>query len=191
MFEDSMMESGGRIKTKSKYYTIVGVLLNGSILAALILVPLLYPEALPKAALTTMLVAPPPSNVVMGAAGSDTAGPAGLFGGTGSGPTVVVQKQTPKKVAISSGVAAGNLISKPEPTYPAIAKAARIQGTVVLSATISKTGTIEHLTVVSGPQMLAQSAIDAVKQWRYKPYLLNGEPVEVQTAVNVTFTLGG
>ena len=62
---------------------------------------------------------------------------------------------------------------------------------MVLSATISKSGTIENLTLVSGPAMLAQAAEDAVKQWRYKPYLLNGEPVEVQTQVNVTFSLGG
>jgi protein TonB len=94
-------------------------------------------------------------------------------------------------MAVSSGVMAGNILVKTQPTYPAIAKAARIQGTVVLSATISKTGTIEDLRVVSGPQMLAQSALDAVRSWRYKPYLLNGEPVEVQTQVNVTFTLGG
>ncbi len=60
MFEDALMESGGRIKTKSKYFTIVGFVLNGSILAAMILVPLIYPEALPKAAMATLLVAPPP-----------------------------------------------------------------------------------------------------------------------------------
>ncbi len=85
---------------------------------------------------------------------------------------------------------AGNILSKPEPSYPAIAKAARIQGTVVLAATISKTGSIENLRVVSGPQMLAGAAMEAVKQWRYKPYQLNGTPVEVETTVNVTFTLG-
>lgn len=116
----------------------------------------------------------------------------GILGGMGTGPAVTVAPPPkPKKVAVSSGVMAGNILSKPEPSYPAIAKAARISGTVVLSATISKTGTIENLTVVSGPQMLSQAAIDAVRQWRYKPYLLNGEPVEVQTQVNVNFTLGG
>jgi protein TonB len=77
------------------------------------------------------------------------------------------------------------------PQYPAIAKAARIQGTVVLQATISKSGTIENLRVLSGPPMLQQSAMEAVKTWRYRPYLLNGEPVEVETQVNVIFTLGG
>jgi protein TonB len=83
------------------------------------------------------------------------------------------------------------LIQKTTPVYPPIAKAARVSGTVVLQATISKTGTIEGLHVVSGPAMLQQSAMDAVKTWRYRPYLLNGEPVEVETTVNVIFTLGG
>ena len=66
----------------------------------------------------------------------------------------------------------------------------RIEGTVVLTATISKAGTIENLRVASGPAMLQQAALDAVKEWRYRPYLLNGEPVEVETTVNVVFTLG-
>ncbi len=60
MFEDALVESGGKLKTKSKYYTFVGIVLNGSIVAALILIPLIYPEALPKAAMSTLLVAPPP-----------------------------------------------------------------------------------------------------------------------------------
>jgi protein TonB len=82
-------------------------------------------------------------------------------------------------------------MQKITPQYPAIAKAARIQGTVVLQATISKTGSIENLRVVSGPPMLQQAAMDAVRQWRYRPYLLNGDPVEVETTVNVVFNLGG
>jgi protein TonB len=61
----------------------------------------------------------------------------------------------------------------------------------VLQATISKTGTIEGLHVVSGPAMLTSAAMDAVRSWRYRPYLLNGDPVEVETTVNVIFTLGG
>jgi protein TonB len=83
------------------------------------------------------------------------------------------------------------LLQKTMPVYPPIAKAARVSGTVVLQATISKQGTIENLHVISGPAMLQQSAMDAVRQWRYKPYLLNGEPVEVETTVNVIFSLGG
>jgi protein TonB len=86
---------------------------------------------------------------------------------------------------------AGNKISGSNPTYPPIARAARISGTVVLQATISKTGTIENLRVVSGPPMLTQSALESVRAWRYKPYLLNGEPVEVETTINVVFNLGG
>jgi len=77
------------------------------------------------------------------------------------------------------------------PEYPALARQARIQGTVVLQATIGKDGAIESLTLVSGHPMLAPAAIDAVKQWQYKPYFLNGDPVEVKTTINVNFTLAG
>jgi protein TonB len=83
------------------------------------------------------------------------------------------------------------LIQKTTPVYPPIAKAARVSGTVVIQATISKQGTIENLKVISGPAMLQQSALDAVRTWRYRPYLLNNEPVEVETTINVIFTLGG
>jgi protein TonB len=83
------------------------------------------------------------------------------------------------------------LIQKTQPVYPPIAKAARVSGTVVLQATISKTGSIEGLRVVSGPAMLQSAAMDAVRTWRYKPYLLNNDPVEVETTINVIFTLGG
>ena len=91
--------------------------------------------------------------------------------------------------ALSAGVAVGMLLQKTQPVYPPIAKAARVSGTVVLQATISKTGTIENLRVISGPAMLQQAALDAVKTWRYRPYLLNNEPVEVETTVNVIFKL--
>jgi len=95
----------------------------------------------------------------------------------------------PKKVAVSSGVMAGNILVKTAPVYPAVAKAAKIQGTVVLQATISRTGSIVGLAVVSGPPLLQQAAMDAVGSWKYKPYLLNGEPVEVGTQVNIVFSL--
>jgi TonB family protein len=94
------------------------------------------------------------------------------------------------KVAISPGVAVGLLISKVAPVYPPIAKAARVQGTVSLQALIGKDGQVKELHVISGPAMLQQAAIDAVKQWIYKPYRLNGDAVEVLTVVNVIFTLG-
>jgi periplasmic protein TonB len=77
------------------------------------------------------------------------------------------------------------LVKKTTPVYPAIAKAARISGTVVLQATISKKGTIVDLRVVSGPPILQQAAIDAVKKWQYRPYLVNGEPAEVETTVAI------
>jgi protein TonB len=139
--------------------------------------------------------APPPSSGVAGM-GGDPNGAAGgvmggILGGIGTGAAPVVKAAAPKKIAVSSGVMSGNILVKTQPQYPAIAKAARIQGTVVLQATISKSGTIEGLTVVSGPPMLQQAALDAVRSWRYKPYLLNGEPVEVGTQVNVVFSLGG
>jgi protein TonB len=134
---------------------------------------------------------PAPPSVSIAGMGDAGGSGNGILGGLGTGSAPVVKAAPPKKIAVSQGVMAGNLLSKPEPQYPAIAKAARIQGTVVLSATISKTGTITNLQVVSGPQMLAPAALEAVRQWRYKPYLLNGEPVEVETRVNVTFTLGG
>jgi periplasmic protein TonB len=102
-----------------------------------------------------------------------------------------VQAAAPKKVNISGGVANGMLLQRVTPVYPPIAKAARVQGTVVLEATITKTGSIEGLKVISGPAMLQQAALDAVRQWRYRPYLLSGEPVEVETTVNVIFSLGG
>jgi TonB family protein len=85
----------------------------------------------------------------------------------------------------------GNLIARPDPVYPAEARAAGIQGSVLLRAIISKTGDIEDLKVVSGPKELTESAIDAVKQWKYKPYLLNGEPVEVDTTITVNYMLEG
>jgi TonB family protein len=84
----------------------------------------------------------------------------------------------------------GNLISKVDPVYPEIAKAAHVQGVVVLHAVISKTGVVEDLQVISGASVLTASAIEAVKQWKYKPYLLNGQPWGVETTINVIFTLG-
>jgi protein TonB len=133
----------------------------------------------------------PPTNfgVAGGMGGGDNSGVMGSMFGSGNGPQV--KAAPPKKVNISAGVELGLLIQKVTPTYPPIAKAARVQGTVVLQATISKQGTIEDLRVISGPAMLQQAALDAVRQWRYRPYLLNNEPVEVETSVQVIFTLGG
>ena len=121
------------------------------------------------------------------------AGAEGL-GGTGnvfsgqSGPKVKFEGGTR---VISAGVAGGLLIQRTAPVYPQIAKEARISGTVVIQATISKTGAVISPRAVSGPSMLQQSALDAVRRWRYRPYVLDGEPVEVQTTVSVTFAPAG
>lgn len=96
---------------------------------------------------------------------------------------------TPQRIRISAGVTRGMLIHKEEPAYPPLARAARIQGDVVLSAVIDGNGQIQNLQLVSGHPMLVPAAIAAVRQWRYKPYLLNGQPVEVETTITVIFTL--
>jgi protein TonB len=85
----------------------------------------------------------------------------------------------------------GNLIYRPQPAYPPMARAARVQGAVVLRAVISRSGTIENLQALSGHPLLIPAAIEAVRQWRYRPYILNGEPVEVETRVTVNFILSG
>jgi TonB family protein len=92
-------------------------------------------------------------------------------------------------VEVKPGEMVNNLITKVAPVYPPEAKAAKVQGTVVLDATIGKDGHMENLRVESGPAMLQQSSMDAVRNWVYKPYLLNGEPVVVQTKINVIYTL--
>jgi TonB family protein len=96
----------------------------------------------------------------------------------------------PRKITVSPGVIAGSKVSGERPQYPYEAKVARIQGVVILEATITKTGTIGELQVASGHPLLQQAALDAVKTWRYKPYLLNGEAVEVETQIDVIFQLG-
>jgi TonB family protein len=94
-------------------------------------------------------------------------------------------------VSIKGAVIAGNKISGENPTYPAMARKAKVSGTVVLRAVISKTGDVTNLQVLSGPDMLRTSAIDAVRTWQYKPFLLNGEPTAVETTININFNLGG
>jgi protein TonB len=107
-----------------------------------------------------------------------------------SNPPTVVHQAQPQRVAVSGGVTEGLLVFHTTPIYPPIAIAARVSGTVVLAAAISKSGLIENLRVLSGPAMLHNSAMDAVKNWRYRPYLLNGQPVEVETTINVVFSMG-
>jgi protein TonB len=85
----------------------------------------------------------------------------------------------------------GSLLHRVQPIYPPLARTAHIQGEVVLFALISKSGNIDNLRVLSGHPMLAPAAVEAVSQWRYRPYVLNGEPIEVETQITVKFTLSG
>jgi protein TonB len=244
MFQDCLIESGGRLKTKRVWTTLLSVVMQALLIGIMILIPLIYTEALPKQQLMTLLVAPPPpppppppaapvqtvkvvqtdiengqlrtptkipqkvamikeeeapppvsnmGGVVGGVPGGIPGGQmGGVLGGILSSSSMTAPKiATPQRVRLSQGVTEGNLLNKVTPLYPDIAKRARIQGVVVLQAVISKQGTIENLRVVSGHPMLTQSALDAVRQWRYRPYLLNGEPVEVETQITVNFNLAG
>jgi periplasmic protein TonB len=140
---------------------------------------------------------PPPTMAAGGVVGGVPGGvPGGQMGGVIGGiisstPVAVPKVAAPQKVRVSQGVSQGLLIKKVQPPYPPLARQARIQGQVVLQADISKDGTIQNLRLMSGHPMLAPSAIEAVKQWRYKPYFLNGEPVEVETQITVIFSLSG
>ncbi|MFZ1083823.1 MAG: TonB family protein [Terracidiphilus sp.] len=131
--------------------------------------------------------APPATGFGAADLGGGTNPSGNVFGGQ-SAPKVKVA--APQKVSISAGIAVGLLMQKTAPIYPPIAKTARVQGTVVIQANISKTGSIENPHVVSGPVMLRQAALDAVKTWRFRPYMLSGEPVDVETTINVNFALG-
>ena len=245
MFEDSLIESGGKLKTKRGMTTTLSFVLQVVLVGVLVLIPLIFTEALPKTQLMTFLVAPPPpppppppaaapvrvikqvqSDIINGqlrtptkipekvqmikeeeapppdmSAGGVVGGvpggvPGGQMGGVIGGiisstPVAVPKVATPQRVRVSLGVSQGLLIKKVQPSYPPLARQARIQGRVLLQAEISKDGTIENLRLISGHPMLAPAAIEAVKQWRYKPYMLNGEPVAVETQVEVNFTLSG
>jgi protein TonB len=128
--------------------------------------------------------APPPAAVSLIAMADGGGVPHAEFG-SGAGVKVV-----PAASAISAGVAEGILIHKTEPVYPKFAKDNRIGGVVVLKAKITKAGTVQDIQVISGPKALGQAAMDAVKNWRYKPYLLDNQPVEVETLIHVNFSLG-
>lgn len=121
-----------------------------------------------------------------GLGNSSNTGVGTAFGGVDKGLKVKVF--IPAKVSLASSVSAALLVQKTMPIYPTIARSANVFGTVVLDATISKAGIIESLRVVTGPGMLRQAALDAVKSWRYKPYMINGEAVQVETTINIAFT---
>ena len=248
MFSDSLLEFG--VQRKRKFFaTTTSLIVNCLAIVAMLIIPLAFPEALPKAQLLTFLVAPPPpppppppaaaevQHVVrqiqtdmlnngalrtptkipqkiqmikeeeapppMPASGGVAGGvPGGIPGGQMGGVIGSVISATsslasvpkfvpatPQRIRISAGVTKGLLIQRIEPPYPTLARAARVQGDVVLSAVIDTNGHITNLQLVSGHPMLVPAAIAAVKQWRYKPYLLNGQPVEVETTITVIFTL--
>ena len=235
MFEDSTFESTGRIRTHSRGWMVAAFLFNGSILLALVLIPLVYPEALPRQMLSILLEAPAPppqtqvaKPVPVRATHEQTEMPNGHImappmiptwirmvataeppmgptlvgtdldqGGPEVNPSIfqthsqapIVHQAVTGPVQVPSILVAGLLVYKTIPVYPAIAKATRKEGVVVLQATISKFGAIENLRVVSGDPMLRDAALEAVRNWRYKPYLLNGQPVEVETTVNVVFKM--
>jgi len=240
MFEDSLIESGGKLKTKRGRMTTISFILEAVIVGIMVLIPLLFTEALPKAQLMMSLVAPPPppppppppaavkvvkviqtdivngqlrtptkipkkveiikeeeapppmSGVVGGVMGGVPGGQMnGVIGGIISSTPMAVPKVAVQRVRVSQGVTAGLVIHKVQPNYPPLARTARVQGAVQLAAIIGKDGTIQNLHVISGHPLLTQAALDAVKQWRYKPYILNGEPVEVDTQITVNFTLSG
>jgi protein TonB len=240
MFEDSLIESGGKLKTARGRTTTFSFILEAVVVGVMVLIPLLFTEALPKAQLMMALVAPPPppppppppaaikivkqvqtdivngqlrtptkipkkveiikeeeapppmSGVVGGVPGGVPGGQMnGVIGGIISNAPMAVPKVAVQRVRVSQGVTQGMVLHKVQPTYPPLARTARVQGSVLLAAVIGKDGTIQNLHVISGHPLLTQAALDAVRQWRYRPYILNGEPVEVDTQVTVNFTLSG
>ena len=243
MFNDLVISGGNTVKTHKSWTVLVSTIIQAGLLGILILIPLIYTEALPKAMLATFIVPPPPpppppppaaiqrivkpvvhlikngqmmaptvipkkiemikedptppdvgvsGGVVGGVPGGSSGGVlGGIIGGVGGGPPPPPPPKSNKPLRVGGNVQQANLLRQVQPLYPPIAKTAHISGTVILHAIISKDGTIEQLEYVSGPPLLMKNAMDAVRQWRYRPTMLNGEPVEVDTTVSVVFTLGG
>lgn len=241
MFDELLESTSEKKKTNKSWSVILSAIVQTTILGILILIPLIYTEALPKAMLSTLLIAPPPpppppppptvvKTVIKPVARLiqsgklmqpraipkevavfkeaelppdviNNSGPTGgVFGGIpgqgiigGSGPAAPPPPKpaTPARIKQGGNVTAASILSQTRPLYPPLARQARIQGNVVLHAIIDKEGKVAQLEVVSGHPLLVQAALDAVKQWRYKPTQLNGDPVEVDTTITVTFTMGG
>jgi protein TonB len=240
MFEDSLFESSGKLAERNPWTTAFSFALEMLAAGFVVLLPLIYTEALPKQQLLSFLEAPvPPPAAAPTAAriarpakpssdldhgvlrppaevprttgitdektppSNDADPPKGVPGGVSDGvenpviagiirSTPVASPKAPvQKIPISSGVAQGWLVYQVKPQYPSLARQARIQGTVVLQAVIGIDGTVQNLNVLTGHPMLNQAAIEAVRQWRYKPYYLNGKPIEVDTQISVNFTLTG
>jgi protein TonB len=236
MFDDLVESTAVKKKTNKGWAVILSGLVQTVILGVLILIPLIYTEALPTAMLSTILIAPPPPPppppppapvkvVVKPVARLIQSGKlmqpraipkevavfkeaelppdvitntqqGGVFGGIpGQGLSAALppppKAAAPARIKQGGQVTAAAIITQTRPLYPALARQARIQGNVVLHAIIDKEGKVAQLEVISGHPLLVQSALDAVKQWRYKPTQLNGDPVEVDTTITVTFTMGG
>ena len=236
MFNELLESSSQKQKTNTGWSVILSAIVQISALLVLILIPLIYTQALPKAMLSTLLIAPPPPppppppparTIIKPVARLIESGrrmqpraipkdvavfkeaelppdvinntnQSGVFGGlpgqgimAGNGPALPPPKPAaPARIKQGGEVTAASIITQTRPAYPALARQARIQGTVVLHAIIDKEGKVAQLEVVSGHPLLVASAIEAVKQWRYKPTQLNGDPVEVDTTIQVTFTMG-
>jgi protein TonB len=160
---------------------------------------LIAPKSVPSHILMVTEEEAPLATGVIGGIPGGVPGTGGVLGGLMGGlPAAAPPKPPPAPPAppkptgpakIGGNVVAANLINPVKPIYPPLAKMARQQGTVKFEAMISKEGTIEDLKLISGPPLLVQAAMDAVKQWRYKPTILNGEPTEVQTTIDVNFSL--
>jgi protein TonB len=237
MFNELLESSSRRKKTNTSWSVILSAVIQISALLVLIVIPLIYTQALPKAMLATLLVAPPPppppppppvKEVIKPVARLIQSGKlmqpraipkdvavfkeaelppdvinnmnqSGVFGGipgqglmAESGLVVPPPKAAaPVRIKQGGAVTAASIITQTHPVYPSLARQARIQGTVVLHAIIDKEGKVAQLEVVSGHPLLVQSALEAVKQWRYKPTQLNGDPVEIDTTIQVTFTMNG
>jgi protein TonB len=242
MFDDLLESTNEKKKTNKGWSVILSAIVQVLILSVLILIPLIYTEALPKAMLSTLLVAPPPppppppppvaqkvvavkpvARLIQAgklvqpraipkevAVFKEEALPpdvitntnqGGIFGGIpgqgiggavlGAAPPPPPKAAAPTRIKQGGNVTAASIITQTRPVYPPLARQARIQGSVVLHAIIDKDGKVAQLEVVSGHPLLVQAALDAVREWRYKPTLLNGDPVEVDTTITVTFTMGG
>jgi protein TonB len=252
MFEQTFVEGQG--KTNKSWTVLVSFIGQIILIGIAIIIPLMFPEVLPKTQLSSFLVAPPPppppppppaaavplkvvktiprqfdagklmapkqvpkdiamikeeelpppSSGVQGVVGGVPGGvpggtPGGVIGGIiGSVPSAAPpppvkveapKPATPQRIKVGGNVQAAKLMKQPKPVYPPLAKQARIQGVVRLNAVIGKDGTIQNLTAASGHPLLVPAAMEAVKQWVYQPTLLNGEPVEVITQIDVNFTL--
>ncbi len=241
MFDEMVVSSPNPKKTNKPWTVVLSMIFQTAFLAVLILIPLIYTEALPKTMMATLLVAPPPppppppppiaqivhvkpqvhlmdagklvtpkvipkdikiikedapdmssmgmqGGVVGGVAGGQMGGViGGVIGGVGGAPPP--PKPTQTRIRQGGNVTAAKLMNKVQPQYPPLARQTRISGTVRLHAIIGKNGAVEQLEVMSGHPLLVQAALDAVRQWKYQATTLNGEPVEVDTTIDVIFSL--